>query len=83
MPTRIRANILVRGDDIVWIDLGLAGQLSALERALIGRMFRAVAENDPYALMEALLGAVRSEGPVNHGRLHRPAGQTCWSRTPR
>ena len=47
-------NILVRGDDIVWIDLGMVGQLSALERALIGRMFRAVAENDPYALLEAL-----------------------------
>ncbi|MFR4802454.1 MAG: AarF/ABC1/UbiB kinase family protein [Eggerthellaceae bacterium] len=72
-------NILVRGDDIVWIDLGMVGQLSALERALIGRMFRAVAENDPYALMEALLGAVRSEGPVNHGRLLSQLGNLLVS----
>ena len=74
-------NILVRGDDIVWIDLGMVGQLSALARALIGRMFRAVAENDPYALMEALLGAVRSEGPVNHGRLLSQLGNLLVSYT--
>ena len=74
-------NILVRGDDIVGIDLGMVGQLSALERALIGRMFRAVAENDPYALMEALLGAVRSEGPVNHGRLLSQLGNLLVSYT--
>ena len=74
-------NILVRGDDIVWIDVGMVGQLSALERALIGRMFRAVAENDPYALMEALLGAVRSEGPVNHGRLLSQLGNLLVSYT--
>lgn len=74
-------NILVRGDDIVWIDLGMVGQLAALERALIGRMFRAVAENDPYALMEALLGAVRSEGPVNHGRLLSQLGNLLVSYT--
>ena len=71
----------MRGDDIVWIDLGMVGQLSALERALIGRMFRAVAENDPYALMEALLGAVRSEGPVNHGRLLSQLGNLLVSYT--
>ena len=74
-------NILVRGDDIVWIDLGMVGQLSALERALIGRMFRAVAENDPYALMEALLGAVRTEGPVNYGRLLSQLGNLLVSYT--
>ena len=74
-------NILVRGDDIVWIDLGMVGQLSALERALIGRMFRAVAENDPYALMEALLGAVRTEGSVNHGRLLSQLGNLLVSYT--
>ena len=74
-------NILVRGDDIVWIDLGMVGQLSALERALIGRMFRAVAENDPYALMEALLGAVRTEGSVTHGRLLSQLGNLLVSYT--
>lgn len=74
-------NILVRGDDIVWIDLGMVGELSALERALIGRMFRAVAENDPYALMEALLSAARVEGPVNHGLLLSQLGNLLVSYT--
>lgn len=62
-------NILVRGDDIVWIDLGMVGTLSAVERGLVGRMLRAAAENDPYALMQALLAATRAEGPVDHGQL--------------
>ena len=62
-------NILVRGDDVVWIDLGMVGTLSAVERGLVGRMLRAAAENDPYMLMQALLAATRTEGPVDHGRL--------------
>lgn len=74
-------NILVHDGDIVWIDLGMVGELSALERALIGRMFRAVAENDPYALMEALLGAARVEGPVDHGRLLSQLGNLLVSYT--
>ena len=74
-------NILVRGGDIVWIDLGMVGELSSLERALIGRMFRAVAENDPYALMEALLGAARAEGTVDHGRLLGQLGNLLVSYT--
>lgn len=74
-------NILVHGGEIVWIDLGMVGELSMLERALIGRMFRAVAENDPYALMEALLSAARVEGPVDHGRLLSQLGNLLVSYT--
>lgn len=72
-------NILVRDGEIVWIDLGMVGELSALERALISRMFRAVAENDPYALMEALLSAARTEGSVNHGLLLSQLGNLLVS----
>lgn len=72
-------NILVRDGEIVWIDLGMVGELSALERALISRMFRAVAENDPYALMEALLSAARAEGSVNHGLLLSQLGNLLVS----
>ena len=62
-------NILVNGGDIVWIDLGMVGELTAMERGLVGRMLRAAAENDPYALMQALLAAARDGGEVDHGRL--------------
>ncbi len=72
-------NILVRGDDIVWIDLGMVGQLTAVERGLVGKMLRAAAENDPYALMQALLSAAREDGPVDHGRLLDRLGQLLAS----
>ena len=62
-------NILVNGGDIVWIDLGMVGELTAMERGLVGRMLHAAAENDPYALMQALLAAARDGGEVDHGRL--------------
>ncbi len=62
-------NIRVNGGDIVWIDLGMVGELTAMERGLVGRMLRAAAENDSYALMQALLAAARDGGEVDHGRL--------------
>lgn len=62
-------NILVRDGDIVWIDLGMVGELTMTERTLVGRMLRASAENDPYALMQALLTAARIDGPVDYGSL--------------
>ena len=62
-------NILVRGEDIVWIDLGMTGTLSASERAIVGRLFASVAKNDPYALKDALLALAKAHGPVDHGLL--------------
>lgn len=72
-------NLLVRDGDIVWIDLGMVGSLSLVERGLVGKMLRAAAENDPYALMQALLTATREDGPVDHGRLLDQLGQLVAS----
>ncbi len=62
-------NIVVRGKDIVWIDLGMVGTLTGSERQLVGRMFRSVATNDPFMLMEAVIGISRQHGEVDEGRL--------------
>lgn len=72
-------NLLVRNGDIVWIDLGMVGTLTVVERGLVGKMLRAAAENDPYALMQALLTAAREDGPVDHGRLLDQLGQLVAS----
>ncbi|HIW76027.1 MULTISPECIES: ABC1 kinase family protein [Gordonibacter] len=72
-------NLLVSDGDIVWIDLGMVGLLSPVERGLVGKMLRAAAENDPYALMQALLTATREDGPVDHGRLLDQLGQLVAS----
>ncbi len=62
-------NILVRGKEIVWIDLGMVGSLTASERMLVGKVFTAVATDDTYLLKEAIMGLVRVTGPVDHGAL--------------
>lgn len=62
-------NIIVHDDEIIWIDLGMVGTLTSSERQLVGRMFRAVASNDPFMLMEAVIGISVQHGEVNHGRL--------------
>lgn len=62
-------NILVRDGQIVWIDLGMVGALTASERMLVGKVFTAVATGDTYLLKEAVMGLVRVTGPVDHGAL--------------
>lgn len=62
-------NILVREHEIVWIDLGMTGTLSASERVIMGKLFAAVAQNDPYELKDCLLTLAKPRGPVDHGRL--------------
>lgn len=62
-------NILVRDHEIVWIDLGMTGELSASERVIMGKLFAAVAQNDPYELKDCLLTLAKPRGVVDHGRL--------------
>lgn len=62
-------NILVRDNSIVWIDLGMTGSLTASERQIVGRMFRAVATKDEYSLMQAIVSISRRNGEVDYGLL--------------
>ena len=62
-------NIVVRGEEVVWIDLGMTGSLSAGEKSLVSQMFLAIASHDSFALKDALLGLARPQGPVDHGML--------------
>ncbi len=62
-------NIIIKGKEIIWIDLGMTGQLSPSQRQLVGRMFRSVTANDPYLLMESVVGLSKKNGPVDFGAL--------------
>lgn len=63
-------NLLVRNKEIVWIDLGMVGTLNGSERALIGRMFRAVVTSDPFLLMESVIGLAKQHGSPDYGKLY-------------
>lgn len=62
-------NIIVRGDEIVWIDLGMTGSLTASERQQVGRMMRAVVSDNAYDLMQAVLSISKRHGELDHGAL--------------
>lgn len=62
-------NIIVRDDQIVWIDLGMTGSLTSGEKALVSQMFEAVGTRDIVALKDALLGLARPQGAIDHGLL--------------
>lgn len=62
-------NIIVRGDDIVWIDLGMTGTLSASERQQVGRMLRSIVTGNSYDLMQAVLSISKRHGQIDYGSL--------------
>lgn len=64
-------NVIVQGEGIVWIDLGMTGSLTSSERHLVSKMFQAVTLDDPYRLMEAVMGISTRHGEVETGELLR------------
>lgn len=65
------ANIIMRGDDVVWIDMGMMGRLAKGEREMLRQMFLAVAMGDAVALKRTLLSWGHATGDVDHPRLLR------------
>lgn len=62
-------NIIIRDGQIVWIDLGMTGSLTASERQQVGRMMRSVVSDNAYDLMQAVLSLSKQHGPIDHGAL--------------
>ena len=65
------ANIMLRDDDVVWIDLGMMGRLAKGEREMLRNMFIAVAMGDAAGLKTTLLAWGHAEGELDHARLLR------------
>ena len=62
-------NIIIKDKTIIWIDLGMTGSLKASQRELVSQMFRALVADDPYKMMQAVLGISHLNGDVNYGML--------------
>ncbi len=57
------------GWQLVWIDLGMTGSLSANERVLVSKLFHAVATSNAFELKEGVLALSTTDGQVDHGKL--------------
>ena len=65
------ANILVRDDSLVWIDLGLAGCITERERSFFKRGIKAFIFSDADELANVLLEMCSAPEPPNRGNMLR------------
>ena len=65
------ANMMIRGDEVVWIDLGMVGRLTRGERDLLRKLFAAVALGDAAEAKRTLLIWGHASGQIDHPRLLR------------
>ena len=65
------ANMMIRDDEVVWIDLGMMGRLTRGERELMRQLFTAVAFGDSAEVKRTLLIWGHASGQIDHPRLLR------------
>lgn len=65
------ANMMIREDEVVWIDLGMVGRLTRGERELLRKLFSAIAFGDAAECKRTLLIWGHASGTIDHPRLLR------------
>ena len=63
-------NLRIRGGKIVWIDLGMMGQLTEQDRTFIRDGVKALAEHDIFELQSIILAMGEYKGKINHAKLY-------------
>lgn len=63
-------NIRIRDGQIVWIDLGMMGQLTTQDRLFLRSGVKAIAERDIFELQSVILSMGDYKGKINHARLY-------------
>ena len=63
-------NLWISGGQIVWIDLGMAGDLSEHYRAIMKRAITAILKNDIYELKNAFLSFGKPTEKIDHASLY-------------
>lgn len=65
-----QGNIMIRGDELVWIDMGMTGTLSKQERSSINQGIRAMVKKDQQGLIRALVAMGAVNGELNYSKLY-------------
>ena len=63
-------NLWISGGQIVWLDLGMAGDLSEHYRAIMKRAITAILKNDIYELKNAFLSFGKPTEKIDHASLY-------------
>lgn len=70
MRILIRENLWISEGQIVWLDLGMAGNLSEHYRAIMKRAITAILKNDIYELKNAFLSFGKATQKIDHASLY-------------
>ena len=65
-----QGNIMIRGDELVWIDMGMTGTLSKQERSSINQGIRAMVKRDQQGLIRAIIAMGAASGELNYSKLY-------------
>lgn len=65
-----QGNMLIRGDKIVWLDLGMVGTVDEASKALFKRAAKAILLNDIEDIMSVILAIGKPLKPVNRSLLY-------------
>ena len=63
-------NIWIRGEKIVWLDLGMMGRLSNKDRTAIRKAIFALASHDTFEMKAAVLALGSPQSSIDHARLY-------------
>lgn len=65
-----QGNLMLRREELVWIDLGMTGTLSKQERSSINQGIRAMVKRDQQGFIRALVAMGAVSGELNYSKLY-------------
>lgn len=65
-----QGNIMVRQGEIVWIDMGMMGTLTQLERSTIKQGIFSIVKKDNQGMIRALISLGAAKGELNYSKLY-------------
>lgn len=65
-----QGNIMVRDEEIVWIDMGMMGSLTVQERNTIKQGIRSIVKKDNQGMIRALISLGAAKGELNYSKLY-------------
>ena len=61
-------NVLIKGEDIEWIDFGMMGSLTYKQRQTLINIVTNIVMQDAYGLKRTLMQIAEAKGEINHGK---------------
>ncbi len=65
-----QGNLMIRGNELVWIDMGMMGMLASQHRSALKQAIVALSRRDSGQIISALVSISEIKGKLDHGKLY-------------